>query len=86
WCCMSSVDVIGGVVGWLLAGVWWPKNLAEKKGGGGAKVEGDGVDVMMAAGRGEAGDEVGDLAGKYFPVAGNKMVAPEILREREKRY
>ncbi|GJR35192.1 hypothetical protein Tco_1210876 [Tanacetum coccineum] len=44
----------------MLLVVWWvgcwPENLAEKKGGGGAKVEGDGVDVMMAAGWGEAGD------------------------------
>ncbi|GJW64394.1 hypothetical protein Tco_0116278 [Tanacetum coccineum] len=56
WCCMSSVDVIGGVVGWLLA-----EKLSRKKGGGGAKVEGDGVDVMMAAGWGEAGDALASV-------------------------
>ncbi|GJW21149.1 hypothetical protein Tco_0031771 [Tanacetum coccineum] len=32
------------------------ENVGQEKGGGGAKVEGDGVDVMMAAGWGEAGD------------------------------
>ncbi|GJW77366.1 hypothetical protein Tco_0139048 [Tanacetum coccineum] len=43
----------------------WPK-----KRGGGAKVEGDGVDVMMAAGWGEAGDAVVYDDGGRRQVAG----------------
>ncbi|GJX51906.1 hypothetical protein Tco_0280275 [Tanacetum coccineum] len=54
WWCRG--DVNGGSC-WLAVGrSLVARKLSRKKGGSGAKVEGDGVDVMMAAGWGEAGD------------------------------